>query len=393
MRRSDQQYALANTLSRIERDQQRYFSAAGRQLAQLKTDLVADVTNITASHSAFVASKLVTALKVATFDLPQESILSSLQFPDMRNRQDTISEPSHSTYNWIFEQAGTPPRPIQFMSWLEGGDGIFKVTGKAGSGKSTLMKHVSTDTRTAVALEQWANGRKLFTASHYFWYLGSPMEKSYSGLIRSILYKIFDTYPDLIQPVCSSRWSEALQGKDVRSLPWSDIELQKCLETLVTSDLKVEGRDPCFCFFIDGLDEYDGDREIIRLLARLASTGRTKICASSRPWNKLETAFRTSRERGSYLELHLHTRDDIAKVVDGELSAMLIDVNRASGDWSLLVQHVIERAEGVFLWVTLVLKKELIPCLENHDDFEFVMTRLNAVPSSKIFALLSRILY
>jgi len=63
----------------------------------------------------------------------------------------------------------------------------------------------------------------------------------------------------------------------------------------------------------------------------------------------------------------LHTRDDIAKVVDGELSAMLIDVNRASGDWSLLVQHVIERAEDVFLWVTLVLKKELIPCLENHD--------------------------
>jgi hypothetical protein len=72
---------------------------------------------------------------------------------------------------------------------------------------------------------------------------------------------------------------------------------------------------------------------------------------------------------------------------------MLIDVNRASGDWSLLVQHVIERAEDVFLWVTLVLKKELIPCLENHDDFEFVMTRLNTVPSGKIFALLSRTLY
>ena len=308
-RRSDQQYALANTLSRIECDQQRYFSAAGRQLTQLKTDLAADVTKITASHSAFVASKLVAALRVAEFDLPQESILSSLNFPDMRNRQVTISESSHLTYNWRFKTAGTLLHPIQYMSWLESGDGIFWITGKAGSGKSTLMKYIFTDTQTAVALEQWANGRKLLAASHYFWYLGSLMEKSYSGLIRSILYKRFDTYPDLIQPVCSSRWSEALQGKDVRSLPWSDFELQKCLETLVTSDLKVEGRDPCFCFFIDGLDEYDGDREAIRLLARLASTGRTKICASNRPWNKFETAFRTSRERGTYLELHLHTRD------------------------------------------------------------------------------------
>ena len=267
------------------------------------------MTKITASHSAFVASKLAAALRVAKFDLPQESILSSLNFPDMRNLQVTISESSHLTYNWIFKTAGTLLHPIQYMSWLESGDGIFWITGKAGSGKSTLMEYIFTDTQTAVALEQWANGRKLLAASHYFWYLGSLMEKSYSGLIRSILYKRLDTYPDLIQPVFSSRWSEALQGKDVRSLPWSDFELQKCLETLATSDLKVEGRDPCFCFFIDGFDEYDGNREVIRLLARLASTGRTKICASSRPWDKFETAFRTSRERGTYLELHLHTRD------------------------------------------------------------------------------------
>lgn len=303
------------------------------------------------------------------------------------NRQDTISEPSHSTYNWIFETAGTFPYPVTYMPWLESSDGIFWVTGKAGSGKSTLMKHIYNDGKTAATLEQWANGRKLITASHYFWYLGSPMEKSYSGLIRSILYKVFDTYPDLIKPVCAFRWSETLQGKDVRSLPWSDVELQKCLEILVTGDFKVQSQEPCFCFFIDGLDEYEGDREVIKLLARLANTGRTKICASSRPWNRFETAFRTSKEQGRYLELHKHTREDIAKVVDGELSATLVEVNRANGDLNSLIHNVIERAEGVFLWVSLVLKKELIPCLENHDDLEFLMARLNAIPSGKVFVL------
>jgi hypothetical protein len=280
---SDQQYTLANTLSRIERDQQRYFSAGGRQLAQLRTDIATDVMDVTTSQSALVVSKLAAAHTVATLNLPQESILASLQFSDMKNRQDRISEPSYSTHNWIFETTSTCPHPVTYMSWLQSGDGIFWIIGKAGSGKSTLMKHIYTDGRTVAALQQWANGRRLLTASHYFWYLESPMEKSYSGLLRSILYDTLDAYPDLIQPVCASRWSEALQGRDVRSTPWSDMELQKCLETLIVNDIEVQGREPCFCFFIDGLDGYDGDREVVKLLTRLADTGRTKICASGRP--------------------------------------------------------------------------------------------------------------
>jgi len=93
------------------------------------------------------------AHKVATLDLPQEIILSSLQFLDMRNRQDKISEPSYSTYNWIFEATSTSPHPVKYMPWLQSGDGIFWITGKAGSGKSTLMKHLYTDRHTFAALK------------------------------------------------------------------------------------------------------------------------------------------------------------------------------------------------------------------------------------------------
>jgi hypothetical protein len=307
------------------------------------------MVNITASHSADLTKKLFAAHRAATLELPQESILSSLRYSDMKNRQDTIPEPGHSSYNWIFETKTSSSPPVTYMSWLESGDGIYWVTGKAGSGKSTLTKHICHDTRTAKALNRWANGRKLLTASHYFWYLGSSMEKSYSGLVRSILYKILGDFPELINPVCPSRWSEALRGKDVRSMTWSDAELRNCLERLVTSELKVEDKTPCFCFFVDGLDEYDGDREVVRLLVRLASSGRTKICASSRPWNRFETGFGASKKQGNYLELHHYTHDDIAKVVDGELSAAAIDIERNDPDWESLVEEVIKRAEGVFL--------------------------------------------
>jgi hypothetical protein len=349
-------------------------------LTQLKADLIAEMVNITASQSADLTKKLFAAHKVATLEMPQESILSSLQYSEMKNRHDTIPKPGHSSYNWIFETNGASSHTVTYMSWLESGDGIYWVTGKAGSGKSTLMKHICNDNRTTMAMDRWANGRKLLTASHYFWYLGSPMEKSYSGLVRSILHMVLGDSPELILPVCPSRWSEALKGNDVRSMAWTDTELRDCLERLVTSDLKVEDKPPCFCFFVDGLDEYDGDREVVKLLVRLASTGRTKICASSRPWNRFEAAFKTSKKQGKYLELHQHTGDDIAKVVEGELSAATTDIDRSNPDWASLIQEVIKRAEGVFLWVTLVLKKELLPCLEARDDLEFMRARLNAVP-------------
>lgn len=337
--------------------------------------------DITASQSVVLAKKLQDAHRSATFDLPRETILESLRYSDMANRQGMISAPDHSTYTWIFETDDTISPPITFMPWLKTGDGVFWVTGKAGSGKSTLMKHICNDKRTGVALEEWAAGRKLLTASHYFWYLGSPMEKSYSGLLKSIVYDVLSNCPDLIEAICKARWADALQGKDVRSMLWTDAELQACVEELVASDFKADGQALCFCFFIDGLDEYNGDQKLADLLVRLANTGHTKICASSRPWNKFEDAFILSKQQGAYLKLHKHTRRDIAKVVEGELGTKLIKIKRTGKEWTSLVHDVIERAEGVFLWVTLVLRRDLIPCLENREDIAFLRRRLSAIPS------------
>lgn len=39
-------------------------------------------------------------------------------------------------------------------------------------------------------------------------------------------------------------------------------------------------------FFVDGLDEYDGEHvDIINVLRRFASSPSFKLCVSSRPWN------------------------------------------------------------------------------------------------------------
>jgi hypothetical protein len=366
----------------MERDSASRDSKVARQLTFLREDISYMLLQTNSSESVELTRSLLEAQRLATIGLPQESITSSLVYSGMANRQGMIQPPEHCTYDWIFETTSTAPEPVNFMSWLQNDQGIFWITGKAGSGKSTLMKHICNDKRTHAALKYWAAGRKLLIASHYFWSPGLPMEKSYSGLLRSIVYDIFKSSPKLIKSACGPRWAEALRGKDVKSMPWSDTELQECVKALVTNDLKVKGQTvtPCFCMFIDGLDEYHGDPDLAKLLVSLANTGRVKICASSRPWNKFEDAFVESKQRGNYLELHRHTQPDIAKVVEGELGAKLTMINRTGEEWKSLVQDVIDRAEGVFLWVTLVLKKELIPCLENREDIDFLRERLSTVP-------------
>lgn len=56
-----------------------------------------------------------------------------------------------------------------------------------------------------------------------------------------------------------------------------------------------------FCFFIDGLDEYDGDHlDICSVLQNLANeSSHFKFCLSSRPWNVFENVFGVNRLRKS----------------------------------------------------------------------------------------------
>lgn len=43
-----------------------------------------------------------------------------------------------------------------FLRWLSSGNGIFHISGKLGSGKSTLMKFLCDHERTTVELQKWA---------------------------------------------------------------------------------------------------------------------------------------------------------------------------------------------------------------------------------------------
>lgn len=83
--------------------------------------------------------------------------------------------------------------------------------GKAGSGKSTLMKLLATDDGTLDSLRRWGAGDRLLVFSFYFWNSGTPLQKSLEGLFRSILLQALQECPELGEKLFPDRFERHVQ--------------------------------------------------------------------------------------------------------------------------------------------------------------------------------------
>jgi hypothetical protein len=228
------------------------------------------------------------------------------------------------------------------------------------------MKYVHDHANTTEALKSWAGSYRLVTARYYFWNAGLPLQKSQIGLLQTLLYQVLLACPDLISKIGFTHRSTE---------PWSQIELSNAFEAISQQpSLPIK-----FCFFVDGLDEYEGDDEdIIQLLQGLATSPSIKICISSRPWNSFLDAFDNSRWK---LVLEDLTKDDMLKyvqniLVENEIFAKVaIQDQRCNG----LVPQIAEKAHGVWLWVYLVVR-DLLRDLRGEEEYPLLQRRLDNFP-------------
>ena len=100
-----------------------------------------------------------------------------------------------------------------FGVWLQFGKGIYWVNGKAGSGKSTLMKYIVSHNKTASLLRTWAGDSKLCTGGFFFWNSGSKQQRCQVGLFRSLLHEILGQHPELILIVLHAQWGVRYSAK------------------------------------------------------------------------------------------------------------------------------------------------------------------------------------
>ena len=218
-------------------------------------------------------------LTIAKADVAKEhTILKSLGFESRAVRYSSVTEAHHQTFGWVFREVCDleDQSSGNLLTWLQEGSGIFWVSGKPGSGKSTLMKFVVDHPQTLPALSSWSSPKPAYIANHFFWSAGTPMQKSWQGLLQTLLYEIFRQLPDLIEMTCTERWPNTIEQLSHNA--WHLPELRRILQRISDQkDLSAK-----FCFFIDGLDEFDGDHlEFCSVLRGLSNTSHVKLCVSS----------------------------------------------------------------------------------------------------------------
>lgn len=150
-------------------------------IAQLRENITSAPS--TSEAKAMLMTLLAEEEKVFTA-IAQDRILKCLSFEGMNRRSNMVVETHSNTYEWILEDdsmAGEPSRnhdtdsvaenqPHQIediekvrareklRTWLESRSShdVFHLSGKLGSGKSTLMKHIRASSRTEEKLKTWA---------------------------------------------------------------------------------------------------------------------------------------------------------------------------------------------------------------------------------------------
>ena len=308
----------------------------------------------------------------------EERVLKSLEFDEWKRRFNDVHKAHKRTFDWMLEDSNDPAvPPTGFKDWLQNKNNIFWISGKAGSGKSTLMKFLAENQSVSQYLQDWAGpSTKLILISWFFWAAGSPMQRSKEGLFQSLLFQILRRCPDLIPVVCQSRWQEdSVYGE--KSNPWTLEELDDAFVTIANQPMPGVR----FCMFIDGLDEYDGlPTDIIDRLQLLAKAEGIKLCLASRRWTPFREAFAEGNCDGSIL-LEKHTKRDIERFVKGilEKDKRFTLAEQKDKRYQLFVHEVIERALGVFLWVYLVVN-DLLKGLGERNKLEDLQAKLNAMP-------------
>ncbi|CAF9936018.1 MAG: hypothetical protein ALECFALPRED_006660 [Alectoria fallacina] len=138
-----------------------------------------------------------------------------------------------------------------------------------------------------------------------------------------------------------------------------------------------------FCFFVDGVDEYDGEdyTHVIDVLKNLNASASIKICLSSRPWNIFIAAFGADTDHSLLLEDH--NGDDIQRYVKNrfEMDKQFAILQSRDTRSSNLVDQIVCNAQGVFLWVKIVVSN-LLRGLSNDDNLADLQKRLESFPTT-----------
>ncbi|KAJ5112215.1 Pfs NACHT and ankyrin domain protein [Penicillium argentinense] len=258
----------------------------------------------------------------------------SLKFEQIDSRKLTIEAAHAKTCWWLLSHPS-------YEEWLNPAKlkqhhGFLWISGKPGAGKSTIMKFAYLN------LKRKPHYKNAVTASFFFNARGESLEKSISGMYRSLLLQLLEGYPDL---------QTVLDNSEVVSQTQSGCPSLNILKELFCNAVSALGN-RLFTCFVDALDECDEQQvvDMVQCFEDLAEQSTAKgaafrVCFSSRhyPYIVIQRGIRLT------LEDQLGHTEDLTAYVASRLIVTDVSLNEE------LRSKIIEKADGVFLWVVLAV--------------------------------------
>jgi hypothetical protein len=302
-------------------------------------------------------------------------IKDRLHFTRKDDRYDDITAAHQNTFSWALEGSTKGLSSWSSLTdWLRAHGGVYWINGKAGSGKSTLMKYLYQDRRFMEALRIWAGEDRLIVADFYFWNPGAGIQKSQEGLFRSLLWQVLNQNISLASTLFAEQYLPRAEWNEFPTFH----QLRRAFGRLTSHSLNSTK----LAMVIDGLDEFNAQRmtmtDLGEMLIAATKGDSVKALLSSRPLPAFVDCFAGQPQ----LELQQLTDDDITAYVNDNLAQnpqmvhLTADNDKEARE---LVEEVVSAASGVFLWVKLVVRS-LLGGLQNGDKIEDLQSRLRDLP-------------
>jgi ankyrin repeat protein len=272
-----------------------------------------------------------------------KAFLLSLKHPDYYGEKLKLKIPQSGTCEWIF----THP---QYLAWCADQDtSVLYSMGKPGSGKTVLSRHV------LETLQHSSSSPKNTQVLYYFCNNRDNPNLTATDVLAAIVHQLLSQIPSLF-PYIAKKANLNKSSSEV--ILWPLESLWDMFTIMVAaSHLEV-----IYCI-LDALDECEAESisELSLLITKMTEESKEsedspklKFYLTSRPFQSLKEDLTTARV--IYLTPEI-VKTDIEKVVDDGMERLQKRLRLKKDVKDRLWNMLVERSEGMFLWVLLAIKQ------------------------------------
>jgi ankyrin repeat protein len=260
--------------------------------------------------------------------------LQSLSFQEMNRRQHEIDDAAEGTCCWLLQDPA-------FVDWKREKNGLLWLTGKPGSGKSTLLKY---------ALRKETKGD--IVLSFFFYERGTELQRTPRGVYQTFLHQLLLQNRERVRPHVFDivdEFQEAHKSLSALDQNWvyqvNEFQglLIKCLRRILathTVEILIDALDECAVEDILVLERF-----FRKLQAETPDLGGSlRLCISCRhyPLVKWTGGVEICVDARNLADIRIYVQRALEELED-------------EADRRRIEEEIVDRSDGVFLWVRLVL--------------------------------------